>query len=196
MESYAEGDFITMTEDGYSSSDQSSDSDEDSFFRSENRSPKLKISPSTPDSPPEEFGNSQLFLKKLRDSINKDYENMTSTEDFKKVRSFASKLKIHGLDVKNDEWIMMENGEDYSNFTIRRNITLHIHNKLDTSRATASVLGTMIAGRLIFNTSFGEEVDEALNRVVDQISTLRKKEYLDSRKKKKPVVESSDSDSD
>jgi hypothetical protein len=197
MESYSEGDVIFMTVDGYSDSDQSSsDTEDEGFFCSKKKVTLPKIIPSTPDSPPESLDGCHSFLKRIRCNINKDYENMTSTDDFKKLKSYASKLKIKGIDVKGNSWITLANGEDFSHFTIRRNITMHIHDKLNASKTTASVLGAMITGRLLFNTSFGEDIDETLNRVVDQISPLRKEAYLESRKsgKSRQVVVDSDSE--
>lgn len=191
---YDEDDVMMMTTDGYSDSDVSSDSEDEGFFSSKTKITLPKIIPATPDSPPQTFESGVSFLKKIRCSNGKDYENMTSTEDFKKLKSYASKLKIKGVNVNSDRWITLAKGEDYSHFAIRRNITLHIHEKLNASKTTAAVLGAMISGRLIFNTSFGEDIDESLNNVVDQISPLRGKEYLSKRKGGKK--EESDSESE
>ena len=175
----------------FSEEDLSGDDFSDGDFFS--KAKIIDITPDSPESPRENTQIGKLILARSKKNREKDYERMSRTPDFKKLEKYSSKHKIAGLDTKSDDWIVLGEGERESDYSIRRNITKFTCDNLKASKTTSSVLGYMISGKLIFNTSYGEDIDPTLNNVVDDISHLRGKKYM---KSKGFNTDDSDSDSD
>jgi hypothetical protein len=179
--------YIDFSEEDLSNTDFS----DDEYFNKEG-----KIIDITPKSPEENTQLGKFLLSNIRKREEKDYERMSRTSDFKKLEKYASKKKIKGLNTKEDDWIVIQEGEGESEFSIRRNITKYINENLKASRATAAVLGCMISDKLVYNVSYDREIDSVLNNVVNDISKLRGKEYMKSKGLRKASDSDSDSDSD